>query len=80
MRKNCNFTSKTHKHAREKEGIVKNEDLPRKQRDHALFAGYYPHINPRFGFSIVVEHGGSGSKSYAPIARDLCNKLKLIKI
>ncbi len=62
------------------EGIVKNEDLPRKQRDHALFAGYYPHINPRFGFSIVVEHGGSGSKSAAPIARDLCNKLKLIKI
>ena len=60
------------------EGIVKNEDLPRKQRDHALFAGYYPHINPRFGFSIIVEHGGSGSKTAAPIARDLCNKLKLI--
>ncbi|PPR25986.1 MAG: Penicillin-binding protein 2 [Alphaproteobacteria bacterium MarineAlpha9_Bin4] len=59
------------------EGIIKNEDLPRSQRDHALFTGYYPHINPKYGFSIVVEHGGSGSKSAAPIAKDLCYKLKL---
>ena len=40
--------------------------------------GYYPHIKPKYGFSIVVEHGGSGSKSAAPIAKDLCNKLNLI--
>ena len=50
------------------EGIIKNEDLPRNQRDHALFVGYYPHIEPKYGFSVVVEHGGSGSKSAAPIA------------
>ena len=60
------------------EGIIKNEDLPRNQRDHALFVGYYPHIEPKYGFSVVVEHGGSGSKSAAPIAKDLCNKLDLI--
>ena len=57
------------------EGIIKNEDLPRKMRDHALFVGYFPHNKPRFAFSIVVEHGGSGSKTAAPIARDICNKL-----
>ena len=57
------------------EGIKKNEDLPRKMRDHALFVGYFPHNKPRFAFSIVVEHGGSGSKSAAPIARDICKKL-----
>ncbi len=62
------------------DGIIKNEDLPRNQRDHALFVGYYPHINPKYGFSIIVEHGGSGSKSAAPIAKDLCYKLKSIKI
>ena len=56
---------------------IKNEDLPRNQRDHALFVGYYPHINPKYGFSIVVAHGGSGSKSAAPIAKDLCYKLKI---
>ena len=61
------------------EGIIKNEDLPRKMRDHALFVGYFPHDKPRFAFSIVVEHGGSGSKTAAPIARDICKKLvKLI--
>tara|TARA_B100000029_G_C17585086_1_gene960901 strand:+ start:837 stop:2627 length:1791 start_codon:yes stop_codon:yes gene_type:complete len=59
------------------EGIIKNEDLPRDQRDHALFVGYYPHVNPKYGFSVVVEHGGSGSRSAAPIAKDLCYKLKL---
>ena len=59
------------------DGIIKNEDLPRDQRDHALFVGYYPHVNPKYGFSVVVEHGGSGSKSAAPIAKDLCYKLKL---
>ena len=61
---------------REREdGIIKNEDLPRKMRDHALFVGYFPHNKPRFAFSIVVEHGGSGSKTAAPIARDICKKL-----
>ena len=57
------------------EGIIKNEDLPRKMRDHALFVGYFPHDKPKFAFSIVVEHGGSGSKMAAPIARDICKKL-----
>tara|TARA_X000000950_G_scaffold55590_1_gene66714 strand:+ start:950 stop:2749 length:1800 start_codon:yes stop_codon:yes gene_type:complete len=61
------------------EGIIKNEDLPRKMRDHALFVGYFPHDKPKFAFSIVVEHGGSGSKTAAPIAKDICKKLvKLI--
>ena len=58
------------------EGILKNEDLPREKRDHALFVGYYPSDNPKFAFSVVVEHGGSGSKSAAPIAKDLCKKLE----
>ena len=57
------------------EGIKKNEDLPRKMRDHALFVGYFPHNMPRYAFSIVVEHGGSGSKTAAPIARDICREL-----
>ena len=62
------------------EGIKKNEDLPRNQRDHALFVGYFPHKKPKYGFCVVVEHGGSGSKSAAPIAKDLCNKLNIIDI
>ena len=61
--------------AEREKGIKKNEELPREQRDHALFAGYYPHNKPKYAFSIIVEHGGSGSKSAAPIAKDLCKKL-----
>ena len=52
-------------------GIKKNEELPRAQRDHALFAGYAPFVNPKYAISVVVEHGGGGSKVAAPIARDV---------
>lgn len=52
-------------------GVRKNEDLPRKERDHALFVGYAPLKQPRYAAVVVVEHGGSGSKAAAPLARDL---------
>ncbi len=52
-------------------GVVKNEDLPWEDRDHALFVGFAPVDNPRYAVSVVVEHGGSGSKAAAPIARDI---------
>ena len=52
-------------------GVIKNEDLPWHRRDHALFVGYAPIKAPRYCCSVVVEHGGGGSKVAAPIARDL---------
>jgi penicillin-binding protein 2 len=58
--------------AREREqGVKKNEDLPWKKRDHALFVGYAPLENPRLVISVVIEHGGSGGHTAAPIARDI---------
>ena len=36
-----------------------------------MFVGYAPVAAPRFAVSVVVEHGGSGSRSAAPVARDL---------
>ena len=51
-------------------GVVKNKDLPWKERDHALFVAFAPFDNPRFAVSVVVEHGGGGSSVAAPIARD----------
>ena len=53
---------------------IKNEDLPYEQRDHALFVAFAPYNKPQYSISVVVEHGGSGSKSAAPIAK------KVIKI
>lgn len=52
-------------------GIRKGEDIAWRLRDHALFVGYAPADNPRFAVSVVVEHGGGGSKAAAPIARDV---------
>lgn len=52
-------------------GVLKNEQLERKLRDHALFVAYAPSSSPRYAVSIVVEHGGSGSKAAAPPARDI---------
>ena len=51
--------------------VLKNHERPWRERDHALFVGYAPSDNPRYAVSVVVEHGGGGSKVAAPIARDL---------
>ncbi len=51
--------------------VLKNHERPWKDRDHALFIGFAPVHKPRFAVSVVVEHGGGGSKVAAPIARDL---------
>ncbi len=58
------------KHERETR-VLKNEERPWIERDHALFVGYAPLDNPRYAVAVVVEHGGGGSKVAAPIARDL---------
>lgn len=52
-------------------GVLKNEDLEWHERDHAVFVGFAPVETPRYAVSVVVEHGGSGSSSAAPIARDI---------
>ncbi|HEV7371254.1 penicillin-binding protein 2 [Arenibaculum sp.] len=52
-------------------GVRKNEDLPWKERDHALFVGYAPMSAPRYACAVIVEHGGGGSAVAAPICRDL---------
>ena len=60
---------------RERELDLKIDQIPYNDRDHALYIAYGPYVNPRYALSIIVEHGGSGSKAAAPIAKEL---LKLI--
>ena len=57
--------------AEREKGLIKNEDRPWKKRDHALFVGYAPASKPKYAITVVVEHGGSGSSTAAPIARDV---------
>ena len=52
-------------------GIVRQEDLPWKYRNHALFVGYAPYDNPRYAVVVLAEHGRSGSAVAAPIGGKL---------
>jgi penicillin-binding protein 2 len=52
------------KGAQYKEGAVKKE-----LRDHALFIAYAPADNPKIALAVLVENGGFGAQSAAPIAR-----------
>lgn len=57
--------------AERRAGVIRNEDLPWKRRDHALFVNFAPIDRPKYAVAVVVEHGGGGSKAAAPIARDI---------
>ena len=47
----------------------KELDVIKKLRDHALFIAFAPAQRPQIALSVVVENGGSGSRSAAPVAR-----------
>jgi len=42
-----------------------------KLEDHAMFIAFAPVENPEIAVAVVVEHGGSGARTAAPIARKL---------
>ena len=50
---------------------LKTSEIPYEERDHALYVAYGPYKNPRYAVSVIVEHGGSGSVTAAPIAKKL---------
>lgn len=51
--------------------IYRAEELAEEHRDHALFIAFAPVAAPRIAVAIIVENGGSGSGTAAPIARQL---------
>tara|TARA_B100001989_G_scaffold43730_1_gene27360 strand:+ start:287 stop:2221 length:1935 start_codon:yes stop_codon:yes gene_type:complete len=59
----------------QREMEVKQKDLDYKDRDHALFVAFAPVSNPKYAISVVVEHGGTGSSSAAPIAKKVIKKV-----
>ena len=60
-------------------GVRKNREIPWRKRDHSLFVGYAPLDEPRYAVSVVIEHGGAGSKTAAPIARDILKELQRLR-
>jgi len=42
-----------------------------RHRDHALFIAYAPADDPKIALALLVENGGHGSSTAAPIAREV---------
>jgi penicillin-binding protein 2 len=57
--------------AAQREANAPIEEIPWIERDHALFVAFAPVGNPRYAISVVIEHGGGGSRAAAPVARDI---------
>ena len=51
-----------------------------KNRDHALFVGYMPYDDPKYSISIIIEHGGSGASTAAPIAKQIFNYINELEV
>ena len=64
---------------RESEDFRKKE-IEWKKRDHALFVGYMPVEKPKYAVSVVIEHGGSGASTAAPIAKEIFQFTKNLEI
>lgn len=57
-------------------GLKQNEkynaqNIPEELRDHALFVAFAPAEAPRIAIALIVENGGSGSGTAAPLARQI---------
>lgn len=54
---------------RMKQDEEENETLPEKYQDHALFVAFAPVEQPELAMAVLVEHGGHGGATAAPIAQ-----------
>jgi len=55
------------------------ENITEKLRDHGLFIAFAPADDPKIAIAVVVENGGSGSKSAAPVAKIVLDNYLLSK-
>lgn len=58
-------------------GVRDQDDLPWRLRNHGLFVSYAPVSAPRYVVTVVIEHGGGGTRAAIPaqaILRDLVRR------
>ncbi len=56
------------------EELEKGEVIPVRHRDHAWFVAFAPYEKPDIAVAIIIEHGGHGGATAAPIARKIFKK------
>lgn len=64
-------TGTAQKISRKGSASLNPHNLPYHLRHQALFVGYAPADNPKIAVAVVVEHGGYGGSTAAPIARKI---------
>ncbi|WP_455207136.1 penicillin-binding protein 2 [Kaarinaea lacus] len=58
----------------------KEDEIPKELKDHALFIAFAPVENPQIAVSVIVEHGGHGGSTAAPIAKKVMDQYLLPKL
>lgn len=56
------------------EELEKGEIIPIQYRDHAWFVAFAPYEKPEIAVAVIVEHGGHGGATAAPIAGKIFKK------
>jgi penicillin-binding protein 2 len=56
------------------------ENVSKKNRDHALFIAYAPAEDPQIAIAVVVENGGHGGSTAAPVARKVMDAFLLPRL
>ena len=56
------------------EETYEEEEIAEHLRDHALFISFAPLDEPKIAVAVIVENGGSGSRTAAPIARAIMDR------
>jgi penicillin-binding protein 2 len=56
------------------EELEKKDEVPYKYRDHAWFVAFAPYEKPEIAVAVLVEHGGHGGATAAPIAQKVFKK------
>ncbi len=51
------------------EDLKGSKEIPWRFRDHAWFAAFAPYSDPEIAIAVLIEHGGHGGSTAAPIAR-----------
>ncbi len=54
--------------------LEKKDEVPYKYRDHAWFVAFAPYEKPKIAVAVLVEHGGHGGATAAPIAQKVFKK------
>lgn len=61
---------------KDKEKKVEEEEEEEEAKTHSWFTGFAPRDNPKIVVTVIIEYGGMGGATAAPIARKLFNSYK----